>query len=95
MLTRLFAGSGCSFLLLGSAAAVRQSSLGGSLLVLSKHAHTVAIRGLSEPESAGAGAIGDDPHEVIATEDGKTAFVSNYGFGSLHTLRLLRACLDS
>ena len=30
--------------------------------------------------------MGDDPHEVVASADGRTAWVSNYGYGSLHTL---------
>jgi YVTN family beta-propeller protein len=30
--------------------------------------------------------VGDDPHEVVASSDGKTAWVSNYGFGAFHTL---------
>ena len=28
--------------------------------------------------------VGVDPHEVTASEDGKTAYVSIYGGGSLH-----------
>jgi YVTN family beta-propeller protein len=30
---------------------------------------------------------GDDPHEITASPDGRKAWVSNYGFGSLHSLR--------
>jgi YVTN family beta-propeller protein len=30
--------------------------------------------------------VGDDPHEVVASTDGKTAYVSNYGFGQFHAL---------
>jgi YVTN family beta-propeller protein len=33
--------------------------------------------------------VGNDPHEVIASADGKTAYVSNYGFGSYNTLAVL------
>jgi YVTN family beta-propeller protein len=36
--------------------------------------------------------VGDDPHEVIATADGKVAYVSNYGgggTGALHTLAVI------
>src|SRR6201999_2348411 len=33
--------------------------------------------------------VGDDPHEVIASEDGARAYVSNYGFGALHTLAVI------
>jgi YVTN family beta-propeller protein len=33
--------------------------------------------------------VGADPHEVIASADGKTAYVSDYGGGSLHTLSVV------
>jgi len=33
--------------------------------------------------------VGDDPHEVIASADGRTAYVSNYGFGRFHTLTVI------
>jgi DNA-binding beta-propeller fold protein YncE len=33
--------------------------------------------------------VGNDPHEVIASDDGKTAYVSNYGFGAYHTLAVV------
>jgi DNA-binding beta-propeller fold protein YncE len=33
--------------------------------------------------------VGEDPHEVIASADGKTAYVSIYGGGSLHELDIL------
>ncbi len=33
--------------------------------------------------------VGNDPHEVVASSDGKTAYVSNYGFGAYHTLAVV------
>lgn len=33
--------------------------------------------------------VGKDPHEVIASSDGKTAYVSNYGGGRDHTLAVI------
>jgi YVTN family beta-propeller protein len=33
--------------------------------------------------------VGTDPHEVIASADGKTAYVSIYGGGSLHELNVI------
>jgi YVTN family beta-propeller protein len=33
--------------------------------------------------------VGSDPHEVIASSDGKTAYVSIYGGGSLHELNVI------
>lgn len=33
--------------------------------------------------------IGSDPHEVVASTDGKTAYVSNTGYGSAHELNII------
>jgi YVTN family beta-propeller protein len=33
--------------------------------------------------------VGNDPHEVIASADGTTAYVSNYGFGAYNTLAVI------
>ena len=33
--------------------------------------------------------VGDDPHEVIASADGRTAYISNYGCGAFHTLTVI------
>lgn len=60
-----------------------------SLLVLSKQDHTLAI---VDPATLGVVAripVGEDPHEVIASTDGATAYVSNYGFGAYHTLSVV------
>jgi DNA-binding beta-propeller fold protein YncE len=62
---------------------------GATLLVLSKQDHTLAI---VDPESLRVEArvpVGDDPHEVIASTDGTTAYVSNYGFGRYNTLAVI------
>ena len=66
-----------------------QTTPQSSLLVLSKQDHTLAI---VDPESLRVVArvpVGDDPHEVIASADGHTAYVSNYGFGAFHTLAVI------
>src|SRR5215467_11715743 len=63
-----------------------------SLLVLSKHDHTLAIVDPATLKVVAKMPVGDDPHEVIATADGKLAYVSNYGgggAGALHTLAVL------
>lgn len=57
-----------------------------SLLVLSKQDHTLAIVDPSDLHVVARIPVGDDPHEVVASADGKTAYVSNYGFGAFHTL---------
>jgi YVTN family beta-propeller protein len=68
---------------------VAQSSPESVLLVLSKRGHTLAIVDPASLKVLAKMPVGDDPHEVIASADGKTAYVSNYGGGSLHTLAVL------
>jgi len=60
-----------------------------SLLVLSKHDHTLAIVDPASLRVVARVPVGDDPHEVIASSDGHTAYVSNYGFGAFHTLAVV------
>lgn len=68
---------------------VTQSIPSRRLLALSKRNHTLAI---VDPETLKIEArlpVGPDPHEVIASSDGKTAYVSIYGFGTYHALSVL------
>ncbi len=60
-----------------------------SLLVLSKHDHTLAIVDASSLKVLAKAPVGNDPHEVIASQDGLTAYVSNYGFGTYNTLAVI------
>jgi len=53
-----------------------------SLLVLSKAERTLAIVNPSNLKVMARVPVGPDPHEVIASSDGKVAFVSNYGGGA-------------
>lgn len=72
------------------AAAICQSTTPKpSLLVLSKHDHTLAIVDVSTLQVVGRTPVGDDPHEVVASADGRTAYVSNYGFGTFHTIAVV------
>jgi YVTN family beta-propeller protein len=62
------------------------SGFAQELLVLSKGDKTLSI---VDPETLKVMASmpsGPDPHEVIATADGKLAFISNYGGGAYNTL---------
>jgi YVTN family beta-propeller protein len=59
------------------------------LLALSKSDHTLAIIDPSNLEILARVPVGQDPHEVIASSDGKTAYVSIYGGGSLHELNII------
>ena len=60
-----------------------------ALLVLSKANHTLAIVDPSSLKAIAKIPVGNDPHEVIASTDGKTAYVSNYGFGAYNTLAVI------
>jgi YVTN family beta-propeller protein len=57
-----------------------------ALLVLSKQEHTLAIVDPATLQVLARIPVGEDPHEVVASADGRTAYVSNYGFGRFHTL---------
>ena len=59
---------------------------GGDLLVISKKAHTLAVVDGATLKMMGTAPVGEDPHEVIASSDGRTAYVSNYGSGAFNTL---------
>lgn len=66
-----------------------QAPANGSLLVLSKRDHTLAVVDAATLQVVGKAPVGNDPHEVIASTDGATAYVSNYGFGAFHTLAVI------
>jgi YVTN family beta-propeller protein len=57
-----------------------------SLLALSKRNHTLAIVDPNTLQVIARAPVGPDPHEVIASSDGKTAYVSIYGGGRYHAL---------
>ena len=50
-----------------------------TLLVLSKSDHTVSIVDPGTLQVLGRIPSGPDPHEIIASDDGKLAYISNYG----------------
>jgi YVTN family beta-propeller protein len=77
----------CAALAAGEAAA--QSTPRAALLALSKQDHTLAIVDPATLKSVARVPVGEDPHEVIASADGRTAYVSNYGFGAYHTLTVI------
>jgi DNA-binding beta-propeller fold protein YncE len=60
-----------------------------TLLALSKHDHTLSVIDPTTLQTLYKLPVGPDPHEVIASTDGATAYVSNYGFGAFHTLAVL------
>jgi YVTN family beta-propeller protein len=69
--------------------AAAQTTPNPALLALSKQDHTLAIVDPVDLHVVARIPVGDDPHEVVASADGKTAYVSNYGFGAFHTLTII------
>jgi YVTN family beta-propeller protein len=65
------------------------STPGAALLVLSKGDHTLSIVDPSNLKVVARMPVGPDPHEVIASADGKFAYASNYGGGAYNTLAVL------
>jgi YVTN family beta-propeller protein len=66
-----------------------QGKPSASLLVLSKQDRTLAIVDPSSLKIIAKVPVGNDPHEVIASTDGATAYVSNYGFGAYNSLAVV------
>lgn len=60
-----------------------------SLLVLSKGDLTLSIVDPSTLKVLARMPSGPDPHEVVASADGKTAYISNYGGGQYHTITVV------
>ena len=60
-----------------------------TLLALSKHEHTLAMVDPTTLKVIARAPVGPDPHEVIASADGKTAYVSIYGGGRYHALSVI------
>jgi YVTN family beta-propeller protein len=76
-------------LLSAAAKCVAQTPPARSLLALSKADHTLSIIDPITLKVIATAPVGSDPHEVIASSDGKTAYVTIYGGGSLHELDVI------
>jgi len=66
-----------------------QSTPARTLLALSKSDHVLAIIDPVSLKIIARVPVGSDPHEVVASADGKTAYVTIYGGGSLHDLNVI------
>src|SRR3984957_19257556 len=76
-------------LLLGARGVNAQTTPDHALLILAKEDNTLLI---VDPDSLKVTAklpVGPDPHEVIASPDGTTAYISNYGGGAYNTLSVV------
>ncbi len=69
----------CLVALLPIAAAAHAQGASPALLVLEKGARSLAIVDPDRLEIVARVDAGDDPHEVVASEDGRFAYISNYG----------------
>ena len=76
-------------LLFGIGSALAQTAPRESLLALSKHDHTLAIIDPNTLKVLARAPVGADPHEVVASTDGTTAYVSIYGSGRYHSISVI------
>ncbi len=74
-LTALFAAWACA-----------QPAPKASLLVVCTTSHMLDIINPHTLQVVAHVPVGNNPHEVAASTDGRTAYVSNYGFGRFHTI---------
>ncbi|PWT77575.1 MAG: hypothetical protein C5B59_03625 [Bacteroidetes bacterium] len=86
---QIFAFVLLNFLFFTTSNCSAQSSSRSSLLALSKTDHTLAIVDPKTFKVLAKVPVGQDPHEVIASADGKTAYVSIYGGGTLHEINII------
>jgi DNA-binding beta-propeller fold protein YncE len=77
------------FSCIGSALLSAAETPSPALLVLSKGDLTLSIVDPATLQVVGRAPSGPDPHEVIASADGKVAYVSNYGGGSFNTITVV------
>ena len=80
---------GLAALLFAAVGVGAQATPSRSLLALSKRDHTLAIVDANTLQVIARAPVGADPHEVIASSDGKTAYVSIYGGGRYHALSVI------
>jgi YVTN family beta-propeller protein len=85
----LVAGAALAALLSAAIGVVAQSMPSRSLLALSKRNHRLAIVDPNTLQVIARAPVGPDPHEVIASSDGKTAYASIYGGGRYHALSVI------
>jgi len=75
--------------LLGARGLDAQTAPDGALLILAKEDNTLLIVNPASLKVTAKLPVGPDPHEVIASTDGTTAYISNYGGGAYNTLTVV------
>jgi len=66
-----------------------QTTPSPALLVLAKRDNSLAVLDPATLNVVSRLPAGADPHEVVASDDGKMAFISNYGFGAYNTISVI------
>jgi YVTN family beta-propeller protein len=66
-----------------------QVPAGSTLLVLAKSDSMLLLVDAASLKVTARIPAGNDPHEVVASADGKTAYISNYGGGAYNTLTVV------
>ncbi len=87
---KFLVSAGCMFLgaaLISSSACAQLPQ--NTVVILSKDDGTLAIVDASTLKVVAKVAVGTNPHEVIASQDGRLAYVSNYGNGSQNTITVV------
>ncbi len=69
-------------LVVGGAVQIGAQATGGRLVVLNKEEATLVTVDVASGKILGRVPTGEGPHEVAVSEDGRTAYVANYGTGS-------------
>ncbi len=59
-----------------------------TLLAISKTNHTLAVVDPASLNILARIPVGKDPHELVASADGKTAYVCIYGGGNFHEINI-------
>ncbi|MGC2543738.1 MAG: cytochrome D1 domain-containing protein, partial [Candidatus Sulfotelmatobacter sp.] len=75
--------------LLPGARGLAQTAPDSALLILAKEDNTLLIVNPASLKVTAKLPVGPDPHEVIASTDGTTAYISNYGGGLYNTLTVV------
>src|SRR5580692_12378148 len=75
--------------MLGTGAVYAADTPANALLVLAKRDGMLLIVDPSSLKVIARIPVGNDPHEVIASTDGKTAYASNYGGGAYNSLAVV------
>src|SRR3984957_5116795 len=74
---------------LGACSLRAASTPANALLVLEKEQNTLVIVDPASLTIAARVPVGDNPHEVAVSADGKTAYISNYGGNTIAVVDLV------